>query len=64
MFKGDTLRRMLAALTVAAFVVALGAPAFAKEETVKGQIVDETCYLKELRPPTPARTSFYAPRRG
>ena len=41
------MRRMLAALTVAAFVVALGAPAFAKEETVKGQIVDETCYLKE-----------------
>ena len=41
------MRRMLAALTAAAFVVALGAPAFAKEETVKGQIVDQTCYLKE-----------------
>ena len=38
------MRRMFAALTVAAFVVALGAPAFAKEETVKGQIVDQTCY--------------------
>jgi len=41
------MRRMLAALTTAAFVVALGAPAFAKVETVKGQIVDQTCYLKE-----------------
>ena len=38
------MRRMLAGLTVAAFVVALGAPAFAKEETVKGQIVDMSCY--------------------
>jgi hypothetical protein len=38
------MRRMFAALTVAAFVVALGAPAFAKEETVKGQIVDVSCY--------------------
>ena len=41
------MRRMLAGLTVAAFVVALGAPAFAKEETVKGQIVDQTCYMKD-----------------
>ena len=41
------MRRMLAALTAAAFIIALRAPAFAKEETVKGQIVDQTCYLKE-----------------
>ena len=38
------MRRMFAGLTVAAFVIALGAPAFAKEETVKGQIVDMSCY--------------------
>jgi len=38
------MRRMFAALTAAAFVVALGAPAFAKEATVKGQIVDVSCY--------------------
>ena len=38
------MRRMFAGLTVAAFVLALGAPAFAKEETVKGQIVDMSCY--------------------
>jgi hypothetical protein len=41
------MRSILAGLTAAAFVVALGAPAFAKEETVKGQIVDQSCYLKE-----------------
>ena len=35
------MRKMFAGLTVAAFVVALmAAPAFAKTETVKGQIVD------------------------
>jgi len=38
------MRKMFAGLTVAAFIVALGAPAFAKEETVKGQIVDMSCY--------------------
>ena len=38
------MRRMFAALTAAAFVVVLGAPAFAKEATVKGQIVDVSCY--------------------
>jgi hypothetical protein len=38
------MRKMFASLSVAAFVVAMGAPAFAKTETVKGQIVDEGCY--------------------
>jgi hypothetical protein len=38
------MKRMFAGLTVAAFVLALGAPAFAKTETIKGQIVDEGCY--------------------
>jgi hypothetical protein len=36
--------KMFAGLTAAAFVVALAAPAFAKTETIKGQIVDESCY--------------------
>jgi hypothetical protein len=40
------MRKFTAALSVAVFVVALGAPAFATEETVKGQIVDQTCYAK------------------
>src|SRR2546430_1317895 len=38
------MRRILAGLAAAAFVLALGAPAFAKTETVKGQIVDQACY--------------------
>ena len=38
------MRKMLAGLAVAAFVLALAAPAFAATETVKGQIVDEACY--------------------
>lgn len=42
------MRKMFAGLTVAALVVALGVPAFAKTETVKGQIVDQTCYMKDM----------------
>ena len=38
------MRKIFAALSVAAFVFALGAPAFAKEETVKGKVVDMGCY--------------------
>jgi hypothetical protein len=38
------MRQMFAGLTAAALVLALGAPAFAKTETIKGQIVDQTCY--------------------
>jgi hypothetical protein len=41
------MRKFYAGLSVAAFVVALAAPAFAKEETVKGQIVDQSCYMKD-----------------
>ena len=38
------MRKMFAGLTVAACVVALGGPAFAATETVKGQVVDMSCY--------------------
>jgi hypothetical protein len=38
------MRKMFAGLTVAAFIVALGAPLLAATETIKGQIVDESCY--------------------
>ena len=38
------MRKMFAGLIVAAFVLALGAPSFAKEATIKGQIVDVSCY--------------------
>ena len=38
------MRQLFAGLAAAAFIVAISAPAFAKTETVKGQIVDESCY--------------------
>ncbi len=38
------MHRTFAGLTVAAFVVALSAPAFAKTETIKGRVVDMSCY--------------------
>jgi len=38
------MRQLLAGLSIAAFVLALGSPALAKEETVKGKIVDMSCY--------------------
>jgi hypothetical protein len=38
------MRKMFTGLAVVAFVVALGVPAFAKTETVKGKIVDMGCY--------------------
>ena len=38
------MRRTFAGLTVAAFVLAQSAPAFAKTETVRGQVVDLSCY--------------------
>jgi len=41
------MRNMFAGLMIAAFVVAFAAPAFAKTETVKGRIVDVSCYMKD-----------------
>ena len=38
------MRKMLAGLALASLVVALGVPAWAKTETIKGQIVDVSCY--------------------
>ena len=41
------MRKMLAGLTAAALLLTLGAPAFAKTETVKGELVDQACYMKD-----------------
>ena len=43
------MRRMSAGFAAAAFVVSLAAPAFAKTETVKGEIVDQACYMKDKK---------------
>jgi len=39
--------KMFAGLTAAAFVFTLSAPAFAKVETIKGELVDQACYMKD-----------------
>ena len=39
--------KLIAGCAAVAVVIALGAPAFAATETVKGKIVDQTCYLKD-----------------
>src|SRR3979409_1219416 len=44
---GSSMRKFVAGMSVAAFVVALGVPAFAKTETVKGELVDQACYMKD-----------------
>ena len=41
------MRKMFAGIIVATFVFAVAAPAFAKTETVKGQIVDQACYTMD-----------------
>jgi hypothetical protein len=38
------MRDVFVGLTVAAFVVGLGAPALATTQTVTGQLIDESCY--------------------
>jgi hypothetical protein len=39
--------KLISACAVAAVVVGLAAPARAATETVKGQIIDQACYLKD-----------------
>jgi hypothetical protein len=38
------MRKSCAGLTVAAFVLALGASAFAATQTISGQLIDQSCY--------------------
>ena len=42
------MRNRFAGMVATMFVVALGAPAFAATMTVRGQVVDEGCSLKEM----------------
>ncbi len=41
------MRKLFAAVSVATFVAAMAAPALAKEETIKGELVDQACYMKD-----------------
>ena len=47
-FRRIQMRGFLAGVAAVAFFLALGAPASAKTVTVKGQVVDEGCSLKEM----------------
>ena len=42
------MRQFLASFAVAAFILSSSAPAWAKTMTVKGQVVDEGCSLREM----------------
>jgi len=41
------MHKLAAGIIAALFVVAVAAPALAKTETIRGQIVDQSCYLKD-----------------
>jgi len=41
------MRKFFAIMSAATFALALGAPAFAATETIKGELVDQTCYNKD-----------------
>ncbi|MEQ1729170.1 MAG: hypothetical protein ABL982_12400 [Vicinamibacterales bacterium] len=43
------MRNFIAGVAAAAFVVTMSVPAFAKTETVKGQLIDQECYLMEKK---------------
>jgi hypothetical protein len=43
------MRNVLAASIGVLLFVALAAPAFAATETVKGRIVDQSCYMKDMK---------------
>jgi hypothetical protein len=43
------MRNVLAGFLGVALLVALAAPAFAATETVKGRIVDQSCYMKDMK---------------
>jgi hypothetical protein len=43
------MRRFLAGAAAVAFVASFSMPLFAKTETIKGQLVDQECYLMEKK---------------
>jgi hypothetical protein len=58
------MRRFLAGLAGAAFVLAAGVPAFAKTETIKGQLVDQECYLMEKKVETDSACAVQCAKSG
>ena len=58
------MRTCFSALAAAAFVATLALPAFAKTETVKGQLVDQECYLMEKKVDSDAACAVQCAKSG
>lgn len=58
------MRRILAGLVVVTVGVVFSAPAFARTETVKGQLVDQECYLMEKKVDTDATCAVSCAKSG
>jgi hypothetical protein len=58
------MRKVCASFGIAAFVLAMGAPAFAKTQTVKGQLVDQECYLMEKKVDTDSACAVSCAKSG
>lgn len=43
------MRKGFSSVAAAALLVVMSVPAFAKTETVKGQVIDQECYLREKK---------------
>jgi hypothetical protein len=43
------MRNLLAGVVALAVITAFGGPTFAATETVKGRIVDQSCYMKDMK---------------
>jgi hypothetical protein len=58
------MRKVLSVLAVAALVAGAGSTAFAKTETVKGQLVDQECYLMEKKVETDSTCAVQCAKSG
>jgi hypothetical protein len=58
------MRRVIAGLLAGAFVVVWSVPTFAKTETVKGQLVDQECYLMEKKVETDSACAVSCAKSG
>src|SRR3954468_1430017 len=59
-----SMRRFLAGAAAVAFVACSGIPLFAKTETIKGQLVDQECYLMEKKVETDSSCAVSCAKSG
>ena len=58
------MRRFLAGAAAVAFVASFSVPLFAKTETIKGQLVDQECYLMEKKVETDSSCAVSCAKSG